>query len=78
MQVLLRAPILGSRLAELMPRAFALSVAYGVTVYDSLYAALAEKHDIPLVTADVRLLRRMDVDAALRRRIVWVGDLAAA
>ena len=78
MMVLLRAPVLGSPLPALMPRAFALSVAYGVTIYDSLYVALAEYYDLPLVTADARLIQRMVIDTELRERIVWVGDLAAA
>ena len=77
MAVLLRAPIVGTPIATLMPRAFAISVAHMVTIYDSLYVALAEKLNIPLVTADERLVRRLSGDAALGKRVVWVGDLAA-
>ena len=36
----------------------------------------AEQRDLPLVTADARLIRRLSDDAALGRRMVWVGDLA--
>jgi predicted nucleic acid-binding protein len=43
-------------------------------IYDSLYVALAEARDIPLVTADKRLIRRLADDAALAKRVVWVGD----
>jgi len=77
MTVLLRAPIIGTPIVDLMPRAFAISLAQGVTVYDSLYVALAEKLDIPMVTADERLIRRMSGDATLARRLVWVGSLTA-
>jgi predicted nucleic acid-binding protein len=75
MMVLLRAPVIGAPIAELVPRAFAISVANAVTLYDSLYLALAEKRNIPLVTADQRLIRRMLGDAAFAQRMVWVGDL---
>lgn len=77
MIVLLRAPVIGTPVADLMPRAFAISMAQTVTIYDSLYAALAEKLNVPLVTADERLVRRMSGDAALGKRMVWVGDLSA-
>jgi predicted nucleic acid-binding protein len=50
--------------------------AFLVTVYESLYVALAEKRDIPMVTADERLIRQLSADAALARRVVWVGDLS--
>jgi predicted nucleic acid-binding protein len=75
MMVLLRAPVAGTPVAGLMPRAFAISVANAVTIYDSLYLALAEKRNIPFVTADRRLIRRMASDAAFAQRLVWVGDL---
>lgn len=75
MEVLLRAPVVGTPIASLMPRAFAISVAHMVTIYDSLYVALAEQRDLPLVTADERLSRRLADDAALGQRMVWVGDL---
>jgi predicted nucleic acid-binding protein len=77
MEVLLRAPVVGTPIASLMPRAFAISVAHSVTIHDSLYVALAEKRDIPLVTANERLIRRLAGDAALRQRMVWIGDVAA-
>lgn len=75
MAVLLRAPVRGTPIAGLMPRAFAISLAHSVTVYASLYVALAEKRDIPLVTADERLIRRLSGDTALGQHMVWVGDL---
>jgi len=75
MAILLRAPVIGAPLLDLMPRAFAISVAQTVTIYDSLYIALAEKLHVPLVTADQQLIRRMAGDAALEQLVVWVGDL---
>jgi len=77
MTVLLRAPLIAVPIAGLMPRAFAIAVACMVTIYDSLYVALAETRDIPLVTADERLIRRLSGDPALAKLMVWVGDLAA-
>jgi predicted nucleic acid-binding protein len=73
MAVLLRAPVAGTPITGLMPRAFAISVSNAVTIYDSLYVALAEKRGIPLVTADRRLIRGISGDGALAKLIVWVG-----
>jgi hypothetical protein len=68
-------PVIATPIADLMPRAFAIAVAHMVTIYDSLYVALAETRDIPLVTADERLIRRLSGDVALAKLLVWVGDL---
>ena len=75
MTLLLRAPVVGTPIAHLMPRAFAISVDCSVTIYDSLYISLAEKRNIPFITADVRLIRRMAGDASFKGRVIWVGDL---
>jgi predicted nucleic acid-binding protein len=75
--VLLRSPVIGTPIASLMVRAFAISVALRVTIYDSLYVALAEKRGIPLVTADERLIRNLAGDPAMAKHIVWVGDIPA-
>ncbi len=40
---------------ELLPQAWEWATTIGATVYDALYITLAEKMDIPLVTADTRL-----------------------
>jgi predicted nucleic acid-binding protein len=37
---------------------------------------LAEKLSIPVVTADAKLMRQLESDAALTNRMVWVGDLS--
>lgn len=76
MTTLMRAPVIPTASATLMPRAFALSVARNITIYESLYVSLGEKLDLPVVTADLRLIRRLADDPALARRMVWVGDLA--
>jgi predicted nucleic acid-binding protein len=76
MAVLLRAPIVGSPIAGLMARAFAISAARRITIYDSLYVALAEKLNVPLVTADRKLIRSLAFDQTFARRAIWVGDLA--
>jgi predicted nucleic acid-binding protein len=75
--VLLRAPVVAAPLEGLVPRAFAIGVARGVTIYDALYVALAEKHDIPMITADRKLIRRLSGDPALAARMLWVGNLSA-
>lgn len=75
MTVLMRAPVVGRPIAGLMPRAFAISVANAVTIYDSLYIALAEKRNIPMVTADERLVRRMSGDAELTKHMIWIDDI---
>lgn len=77
MTVLLRAPIIGTPIAALMPRAFAIAVARTVTIYNSLYVALAEMRDIPMITADERLIRRLSEDAAFANIAVWIGDISA-
>jgi predicted nucleic acid-binding protein len=59
MAVLLRAPVRVAAISGLLPRAFAIAVARSVTIYDSLYIALAERLEIPFITADEALIRRM-------------------
>jgi predicted nucleic acid-binding protein len=76
MQLLLRAPIIDTPTIGLMPRAFAIATALMVTIHHSLYVALAEQRDIPLVTADQKLIRRLSADPGLARRLVWVGDIS--
>jgi hypothetical protein len=52
---------------------FVISVSHAGTIYTSLYVALTEKRDIPMVTADVRLIGRMSGDAALAKCMIWGG-----
>ncbi len=48
----------------LLPRAFILARKYGLTVYDTLYLALAEEHGAVIFSADRKLLK-----AAIRLRL---------
>ena len=74
-QVLTRAPIIGATLPGLMPRAFEIATARSVTIYDSLYVALAEKLGLPLVTADRKLVRAMAAGGTDVVRVLWVGEV---
>ncbi len=56
---LMRATVIETATATLIPDAFNLAVTYSVTVYDALYVALAIKKGVPLVTADEKLIRRL-------------------
>ncbi len=44
---------------DLLRKANAIAWAYGITVYDALYVALAEQLGYPLITADEVLLKKM-------------------
>ncbi len=57
--------------ADLMPRALELALAHDITAYDACYAALAERLDLPLVTADQALVRKL---AAAPPVVRWLGD----
>ena len=74
MIALMRAPVIGTPIAGLMSRAFAISVEHAVTIYDSLYVALAVERGIPVVTADARLVGRLHA-TELSNSVVWIGDL---
>ena len=71
---LTRSPVIGVPIAELMARALTIAVEHSVTIYDSLYVALAEERALPLVTADEKLVRRFR-DTPLSRLVTWVGEL---
>ena len=57
--------------ANLIERAFANSVSYGCSVYDSLYVALAADLGIPLVTADQKLVNALAVSFPVK----WLGAI---
>jgi len=75
MAVLNRAPIMETATAELVPRAFAISVAYAITIYDSLYIALAEQRRILMVTADERLVRRLSGNSDLAKWMIALNNI---
>jgi predicted nucleic acid-binding protein len=54
--------------AELIEDAFALAEKKKLTAYDACYAVLAQKLEIPLVTADAPLAKAIDW-------AVWIGDV---
>jgi predicted nucleic acid-binding protein len=54
---------------EFVPRALALAIDHGHTVYDSLYLALALHSRVDLITADERLANAL----AARFPVKWLG-----
>ena len=72
-----RAPVQSAPIAPLIRSALTISVENDVTIYDSLYLALARQLGIPFVTADMRLLRKVG-DNGLRSLVQWIGTLPAA
>ena len=70
---LTRSPVIGTPIAGLLASAFAIAVEHSVTIYDSLYVALAKERAFPLVTADEKLVRRFR-GTALSNHVTWVGD----
>lgn len=45
--------------SDLLEPTLELALAYDITAYDACYAALAQQLDIPLITADVTLARKL-------------------
>jgi len=56
---------------ELVQSALDLALAHGITVYDAMYVALANRLDCPLVTADAALLRKVN---GSRSRVYLLGE----
>ena len=71
--VLMRADIIETDIAKLMPEAFSIALTSTITVCDALYVALAVSRHIPFVTADERLIRQLEgrTDATVQ----WVGSV---
>lgn len=57
----------------LLLEAFEIAAAYGRSVYDALYVALAVREDCQMVTADRKLYEAME--GVLPGRLLWVEDL---
>lgn len=57
--VLQHASVESHPLAAVLAPAFEIATRCGVTMYDALYVATAELLDVPFVTADARLVRRL-------------------
>ena len=61
-------PLQRVSMAALAGAALTTAVQYGITAYDSAYVALAQRLDLPLITADEALVRRfagVDLDVRL-------------
>ncbi len=75
---LVGAPVQVTALSDILTEATALALELRSTVYDALYVALAEKLDLPLITADRKLCERAAAMPRFAERVVWIGDLPAA
>ena len=73
--LLLNAPVSVAPISGLVRRALTISLEMPVTIYDSLYLALAEQRDVRMVTADQALIRRVATKPDLARLVLWVADL---
>ncbi len=73
---LCKIPVIEAPLAGLAAEAARLSAELGITVYDTLYLALALKLGAPLVTADRKLFERARGRAEIASLVVWLGDIA--
>jgi len=60
--------------AELIGDALRFGLAHGLTAYDACYLALAHRLDVPLITADERLVQALRTTP---HDVQWLGDYAA-
>jgi len=68
---LVRLPLQRVSMAALAEDALTVAVEYGITAYDAAYVALAQRLDLPLVTADQTLVRRF---AGVGLDVRFLGD----
>lgn len=59
----------------MLPSAFLLSTAHGVSVYDALYVALALREECAFITADEKLLTKLR--PMYPETMVWLGDVTS-
>ncbi len=57
--------------APILSTALDLSVQFGVTVYDAVYVCLALSLEVPLFTADEKLVRKVGASLPFVRSIAW-------
>ncbi len=58
---------------ELMEEAFEIGALYGATIYDASYVALTKRLQLPLITADEKLVRLL---ATSPYDVQWLGDFS--
>ena len=75
LELLLRAPVSLSESRRLLDSALGLSLDLGHPVYDCVYIALALSRDIPLVTADERLVAAVRKSPKVASRVMRLADL---
>ena len=68
-------PVLVTPLPELLVQAGAIATELQLTVYDSLYLALAERLRAPLVSDDQKLIRAAGASARFADLVVWIADI---
>jgi predicted nucleic acid-binding protein len=57
---------------EVLTPSLDLALTLGITAYDACYVALATWLEVPFVTADEKLIRKLDGSGI---SVVWLGDL---
>lgn len=70
----LRLPLRTTSSTDLVVPALELALSTGRTVYDCLYLALAMRSDVPVITADKRLVNAL-ADTPLARHTKWIGTV---
>jgi predicted nucleic acid-binding protein len=58
--------------AKILLDSMILALDHGITAYDASYVALARQKEAPLVTADRKLIRKLEGSGT---EICWLGDL---
>lgn len=58
----------------LLPLAWNIATATGITIYDSLYVALANSKQVPLITADKRLHAQASA-LSHYAQLLWIADV---
>jgi predicted nucleic acid-binding protein len=59
---------------DLLHSALDLALEYGISTYDASYVALAQQMDFPFVTADEKLIGKLEGSGT---EAVWLGDFGS-
>ncbi|HEY0833970.1 MAG TPA: type II toxin-antitoxin system VapC family toxin [Azospirillum sp.] len=76
MVTLRRAPVTWTCDADLVDDAYRLSGILDHPVYDCLYLALGQRHRVPVVTADRRLVAASQRETAFQGTVLTLADIA--